>query len=337
MTNHLTSPRLQALADLLLRDPTGRRTAPLWQAAGVLPADALAACVASFQPPLSVALVTGFCIVDANPPCAETDGPPGTFFLASILQSLGAQVALVCDDMSRQALEAGSEFLQLPNDRLHICPSGPAQFVERWATEFFDGTSYSHLIAVERPGPSHTLASASQGNAALAAEFAAAAPPSDCNRCHNMRGRDISEYTAPAHRLFELAQRPDRSITTIGIGDGGNEIGFGAVPWKRLRDALASDVGARIACRVPADHLLIAGTSDWGAYVLGVALAVAAGRHDLITPAVVDRQHDLLRHLVKTTRIVDGVTRRREATVDGLPLEVYLGLLREAVECAARD
>ncbi|MBX7072670.1 MAG: DUF4392 domain-containing protein [Pirellulales bacterium] len=337
MANHLTSPQLQALAELLLRDPTGRRTAPLWQAAGVLPADALAACIASFRPPLSMALVTGFCIVDADPPCAETDGPPGTLFLASILRALGAQVALVCDDMSRQALEAGSEFLQLPNDRLHVCPSGPAQFVERWATEFVADGRYSHLIAVERPGPSHTLASASQGDAALAAEFAAAVPPDDCDRCHNMRGRDISEYTAPAHRLFELAQQSGRRITTIGIGDGGNEIGFGAVPWIQLRDALGSEVGARIACRVPADHLLIAGTSDWGAYVLGVALAAAAGRHDLITPAVVDRQRDLLRHLVKTTSIVDGVTRRREATVDGLPLEEYLGLLREAVECVACD
>ncbi len=40
-----------------------------------------------------------------------------------------------------------------------------------------------------------------------------------------MRGIDITESTSPAHWLFEDDGRP----TTIGIGDGGNEIGMGKI------------------------------------------------------------------------------------------------------------
>ena len=45
-----------------------------------------------------------------------------------------------------------------------------------------------------------------------------------------MRGIDITEHTAPVHWLFEAVQDLP-GLTTIGIGDGGNEIGMGKVPW----------------------------------------------------------------------------------------------------------
>ena len=42
-----------------------------------------------------------------------------------------------------------------------------------------------------------------------------------------MRGLDVTETTAPLDSLFIEASR--RGLTTIGIGDGGNEIGMGRV------------------------------------------------------------------------------------------------------------
>ena len=51
-----------------------------------------------------------------------------------------------------------------------------------------------------------------------------------------MRGRDVTAYMSPAHLLFVpevKAWRPD--VKTIGIGDGGNEIGMGKIPWDVIR------------------------------------------------------------------------------------------------------
>src|SRR5262245_44591171 len=42
----------------------------------------------------SVALVTGFFIPGANPPAAETDGPPGTVVLAETLRQLGVETCI---------------------------------------------------------------------------------------------------------------------------------------------------------------------------------------------------------------------------------------------------
>lgn len=58
-------------------------------------------------------------------------------------------------------------------------------------------------------------------------------------------------------------------IGTIGIGDGGNEIGMG-----KVRDQVTKHIpyGKEIACRVTADQLITAGVSNWGGYALATAL-----------------------------------------------------------------
>ena len=48
------------------------------------------------------------------------------------------------------------------------------------------------------------------------------------DRCHTMRGIDITDLMSPAHQLFDAHQRA--GVVTVGIGDGGNEIGMGNVP-----------------------------------------------------------------------------------------------------------
>ena len=55
----------------------------------------------------SVAVVTGFYIPHARPPCGETDGPLGALFLARALVPLGIEVLLVTDAFCLPALEAG--------------------------------------------------------------------------------------------------------------------------------------------------------------------------------------------------------------------------------------
>ena len=89
--------------------------------------------------------------------------------------------------------------------------------------------------------------------------------PTDAPR--NMRGEDVSPWSAPLDRLFTAG--PWR---TIAIGDGGNEVGMGALPAGLV--AREVPLGSTIACVTPAEFLITAGVSHWGAYGLIAGLAV---------------------------------------------------------------
>jgi hypothetical protein len=138
-------------------------------------------------------------------------------------------------------------------------------------------------------------------------------------RYRNMRGNDISAHTAPLDELFLEGSR--RGISTIGIGDGGNEIGMGKV----FADALATiEHGPQIASTILTDFCIAAGVSNWGAYGLAGALSVLEGR-DLL-PSGSAAMEDLDR-VVSEGGAVDGVTQRREPTVDGLASSHSLRML----------
>ena len=281
----------------------------------------------------AVAIVTGFCIVDANPPAAETDGPPGALFLARALDAIGVRVVLVSDAYGLPLLEAGRKTYRLERVELRQTPLTDEGDVASWTNEFWNaalGRDLTHLIAIERAGPSHTLASLRDQNAGneMLARFERDVPSEHRDVCHNMRGLDITLVTAPAHQLFESAGKRHAAVRTIGIGDGGNEIGMGVFPWATLVEAIARGPAALLPCRIPADHTIVAGVSNWGAY----ALALAVGRLREVPVAAAWTAPDegqLIEAIVRDAGAVDGVTKRREATVDGLPLEEYLQVLRD--------
>jgi hypothetical protein len=144
-----------------------------------------------------------------------------------------------------------------------------------------------------------------------------------------MRGLDITAQTAPAHLLFEAVKAHAPAVTTIGIGDGGNEIGMGKIPWDVIRRNIPR--GGLVACRVPTDHLIVCGVSNWGAYGLaaGVRLLRGAAPGDLFD---VERERALLERMVEGGPLVDGVTGKPTATVDGLTFERYAEPLRRLAE-----
>lgn len=153
----------------------------------------------------------------------------------------------------------------------------------------------THLVSVERPGRGRD------------------------GRYRNMRGMDISATTFPLDDLFLEATR--KGLTTIGVGDGGNEIGMGKV----FDEALSTiDHGQDIASTVATDFCIAAGVSNWGAYGLAGALSVLSGR-DLL-PSAEGCMRDIDR-VVRIGGAVDGVTHRREPTVDGLDLSVSIRML----------
>ena len=71
--------------------------------------------------------------------------------------------------------------------------------------------------------------------------------------------------------LFTAKKHPE--IVTIGIGDGGNEIGMGKVFERVVANV---QFGSEIACSVASHYLITAGVSNWGGYALAKAIFMCA-------------------------------------------------------------
>ena len=287
------------------------------------------------RPGAGIGIVTGFLIPHANPPCGETDGPLGAIFLARALVPLGMKVTLITDGFAERALQIGLRASGLEEQVLvHTLP--PAQIeldgshYRGWFGRLRHEIPLTHLIALERVGPSHTTASmkSQPGTTTEIVElFEQEVPIDDRDRCRTMRGIDISTLMSSAHLLFEMATSVSPKIETIGIGDGGNEIGMGKIPWDIIRRNIPR--GGLLACRVPTDHLIVCGISNWGAYGLAAGVRLLRGSsldRDLFNPQV---EFEILRTMVEGGPLVDGTTGLPTLTVDGLSFERYSQILTQ--------
>jgi hypothetical protein len=335
----VSAQALRAIRDLIQED-IGKRGLATEPARNLLTAcsdDLAAACRSvAAEPKPVVAVVTGFYIPHARPPCGETDGPLGAIFLARALTPLGIKVVLVTDAFCAHALKVALEACGLRSsvpvvtlDPLVVPPSGgDGSFCLKAVLR----TEVTHLIALERVGPSHTLESlqtqlgpeGALGETYL--DFLHEVPPEHQDRCHTMRGLDITANMSPAHFLFEARAKQDPRITTIGIGDGGNEIGMGKIPWDIIHRNVPG--GGLVACRVPTDHLIVCGISNWGAYGLGAGVRLlrnSSGADDLFDPI---KECRILKAMVQQGPLVDGVTGQPTITVDGIAFDRYVEKLR---------
>ncbi len=340
-----------ALEGLVHRDPGGRGLASFRAAGSSLDVGQLRAAADHLAlHATSVGIVTGFCAVAGNHVAAETDGPPGALFLARALTALGIDVSLITDSYALPLLKVGCELWNLSPTILVEFPSeegSPNSTVrarndrladvrtESWVDEFLAtgrGQHLSHLIAIERAGPSHTLESIAaqpRSGPAPSERFATEVPAAHRDVCHSMRGDSINGYTAKTHRLFECVGERKMPITTIGIGDGGNEIGMGVFAWELIVEAIGRGPASRIACRIATDFTLLAGVSNWAAYALALATVRLREANNLGRGWDARQERALIEAIVRQTEAVDGVTLRHEPTVDGLELDVCLAPLVE--------
>lgn len=210
----------------------------------------------------------------------ETDGPVGAIALYNALEKLGATPVIVCGPPVSQAL--------MQDFRVHEIRVGEHQ--ERTLEAFKALYHYQPdaVLSIERPGQ------AEDGG------------------YYNMRGESISARTACFDTFINNAKCP-----TIGIGDGGNEIGMG-----NITQALKSlDI---VSATTKVDELLIADVSNWGAYGIMTLLSVW-NEVDLL--ADVDLP-EILRYL-SGHGSVDGVTRINELTEDGLDFSEGESVIQE--------
>jgi len=252
-----------------------------------------------------IGIVTGFFIATAQKPAAETDGPVGAAHLAGALNRAGIPVQIITDTFCQKPVKAA--MAAVDPDVAVIVSAADKKGVEEIASQLSIGeNSVTHLIAVERPGPSRD------------------------GRLRNMGATDISRYCAPFESLFGIdgASRP---YATIGIGDGGNEIGMGKLPFEVIATNIKD--GRRIACRVACDFCLVCGVANWGAVALAAAIACLMPNRQkaMLTGLNAEMDRRILENVVRNGEGVDGLTGKKAMSVDGIGWQVH-GELVERIQ-----
>ena len=242
-----------------------------------LPADyATQAAQLILDNPGTAIIVTGFYILDAG--MAETDGPPGAVVIGQALNDLGYGVVHLTDKYASGIMkQTGGDYSNVVE-----FPIGHDEFSRQFVGGILWDFRPSVLIAIERCG--------------LTSE----------GKYRNMRGRDITGYNARIDHLF------DSNVPSVGIGDGGNEIGMGNLAAEvPLVESLV-----KLPCITRTTRLMLASVSNWGGYGLATALSELSGRN--LLPSIEEEQQLVM----KTVDLgaVDGMSAKQEYKVDGFTL-----------------
>jgi hypothetical protein len=304
-----------------------------------------------------IIIITGFYVPGGDPPATETDGPPGALILAEGLKYLGIEVFLLSDEYTLSALKSGLKVLSLSEKEIPIIcfplehsdqdhmsrminEEDESSISIRFAHDFFNslwGQGLTHLIYIERVGPNHTLesflAQTHQGNPP-SKEFETILPPPIRNRCFSSRLEDITRFSAKTHFLLELAEKLSLPLNSIGIGDRGNEIGAGRIPWEVFKQNSLTNREAVFCCRVKTDHLISCGISNWGGYALLAGVALARGRLDILKKVTPEQEGTVLDYLIRHGPAIDGITCKQDYSVDGIEFDDYMRVIERIKEIA---
>lgn len=248
-------------------------------------------------------------------PYGETDGPPGAAILARAIRlGLTTEVVLLSEAVVTEVLRTTCRAagLGVGDSRSH--PSGEPgaprsvsimafptdpQEARRKAQDLLDGSDPVAVITIEKVGRNRV------------------------GVYHTGAGNDVSNSLAKVDLLVDEANR--RNILTIGIGDVGNEIGFGSIQDTVRQvvpraDRCLCPCGEGTACDVPVDCLVVAGCSNWGAYGIAALLGVLTSQPDLLHTGDIEK-----RMIWECCRAgaVDGLSTGPTLEVDGLSWETH--------------
>ena len=173
----------------------------------------------------------------------ETDGLPGALAICQALLCLGKEVTLIVDSSNATLFNLCADYMTSIGGLKSKLPVLLLETVRELAKNSSEPL-FDCLLAIERAGRNKN------------------------GTYLSMKGRDVSDYVDPIDTLFEDALR-DPLVTTIGIGDGGNELGMG-----KVNKAVCGHIpdGNNIGCVVSSDCLIAAGVSNWAGHALAAGL-----------------------------------------------------------------
>jgi D-glutamate cyclase len=269
--------------------------------------------------------VTSGWVMPGTYPYGETDGPIGTATLGRALGlAFGARMVVLTEERMLECTTAAcraaglsvlteSDLAQAPrppHPRFQHCiivpfPIDDAAAVNE-ARRLFDAYGPKALVAIEKNGPN------SKGRYSM------------------VDGSDNSDCVAKAARLFEEAQR--RDVLTVGIGDRGNEIGFGAIADVPRR---VLPFGENATDNTTVDILVTAAVSNWGASGIAATLAALLGKPEIMHDTATESR---MLHRCIDAGAVDGFTCRPVPLSDGMQESTHVAvcaLLNELVRAPA--
>ena len=265
------------------------------------------------EPRRSVVLCAGF----FDPPSMidEADGPVGAAALARALCiAFDATPVFLTEvanmDRTRQLSEAmGMEVLEHRLARttpfkasIYPLPIDPAR-AEREASRLLDETDPVAVIAIEKPAPG------SNGH------------------YHTGVGLQVSDVVGKVNFVFEEARR--RGVWTVGMGDGGNEVGMGNI-LATVRTVIPT--GEKIGATVQTDLLVVGAVANWASYAVEACLAAALHAPEVLHSA---QEEARLQEAAARAGLIDPASGWATGWVDGTPpvcSSSMLELLRQMVE-----
>jgi hypothetical protein len=222
-------------------------------------------------------ITTGFYILSGKG--AETDGPPGAAALGAALRRLGFSVTYVTDRYAAPLLTSSL----IGQDPVVEFPIVDHRESRDFARGLLRELNPAIVIATERCGITAN------------------------GKYLNMNCTDISALTAKIDYLFPVSER------TVGVGDGGNEIGMGNLAAEISRNPALTPEPAV----TKVNKLIIGSVSNWGVYGLLAALSLLVKEN--LLPGV-EWEKEVIKEIV-SRGAVDGVTGANRPSVDSFELD----------------
>ena len=256
------------------------------------------------HPAPRIGIITGFYIPHGTPPAAENDGPIGAAHLLAGFSAAGFSARIASDSPCRDVIRATVDVSGTDSeiDIAAINEGAIGNEIEAIIKAWQDD-GITHAISIERCGKSAD------------------------GKPRNARGDDISAHTAPLDELFMAGD-----WDTIAIGDGGNEIGMGGLDAKLIEKNIKN--GGKIACVTPAQHLIVAGVSNWGAWGLlaAIAMVLPQKRDELLKTITAEMELEMLRFINQHGPSIDGMSGKTIDAVDGLEFQFHANILKQVMD-----
>lgn len=256
-----------------------------------------------------------------SPAIAETDGPPGAALLGRALhRGLKAIPFFLIEEILTSPMRTVAQsagFRMLSPDEAIAASQSPSALHASTVLGFPADPKQAKAEAVsllERYRPSAVIAIEKGGM-------------NEKGIVHTSRGHDTTEHMAKIDFLIDQAR--EKKVLTIGIGDGGNEIGMG-----NIREVIRQRLPFGSECRCPCglgiapvtevDVLVASTVSNWGAYGVAAGLAILLKDPAIFHDADIERW--VLEH-ASDAGFIDGISGFVEPGADGLPSETHCQLV----------
>lgn len=257
-----------------------------------------------------------------SPDIAENDGPIGSAVLARALsKGFNAVPVIIVDASIRDRVSRMVEFAGL--NVVSKEQAGIAAGLPR-----FTGVAVMENGAIEdkaAQASAHQLLQNYAPKVVIACERAGISAD---GTYRNALGQDYSAGREKLDYVVEYASA--KGIPTIGIGDGGNEIGMGAV-----KAAVAANIphGEVLCAEMATDVLMPAGVSNWGCYAIAAALAILKEDPSLAHTPEAERR---LLDFSPSAGLVDGMSGMLDATADGMHPDVHASIVELLAQTVRR-